>query len=115
MVAWLFKEPEQAALADKMELMRLTAPRILPFEIANACIKKIRRRPKNRVELLASFEVFFEIAIEFLDVDYDEALRLADAKGLSFYDASYLWLAASLDAELITLDRRLADAAAALR
>ncbi len=33
---------------------------------------------------------------------------LALESGLSAYDASYLWLALHLDAELITLDGRLA-------
>ena len=35
---------------------------------------------------------------------------LANATGLTAYDASCLWLAASLGADLVTLDRRLAAA-----
>ncbi len=45
-----------------------------------------------------------------VEVDADAALRLAAATGLSVYDASYLWLARERDADLITLDRRLAAA-----
>jgi predicted nucleic acid-binding protein len=114
-VAWLFKEPEQAPLAQELGAMSLAAPRVLPFEVANACIKKIRSRPGDRMGLLASFEVFFEIEIDLMDVDYADALRVAHERKLSFYDASYLWLARRLDAELITLDQRLADAAMVLR
>jgi predicted nucleic acid-binding protein len=35
---------------------------------------------------------------------------LAEATGLTAYDASYLWLARTLNAELVTLDRKLAAA-----
>jgi predicted nucleic acid-binding protein len=37
-------------------------------------------------------------------------VRLAVDTGLSAYDASYLWLALALKAELVTLDARLANA-----
>jgi predicted nucleic acid-binding protein len=40
-------------------------------------------------------------------------LDLADRAALTSYDASYLWLARVLRADLVTLDRKLADAAAA--
>ena len=36
-----------------------------------------------------------------------EVFALATQTGLTAYDASYLWLARSHDAELITLDREL--------
>ncbi|HZT90151.1 MAG TPA: type II toxin-antitoxin system VapC family toxin [Stellaceae bacterium] len=38
------------------------------------------------------------------------SLDLAEAAGLTAYDASYLWLARALGAELVTLDRKLAAA-----
>ena len=41
------------------------------------------------------------------------ALELAARHGLSVYDATYLWLALDIDAELATLDRDLARAAVA--
>ena len=37
-------------------------------------------------------------------------VQLAKETGLTAYDASYLWLARTLDADLVTLDRRLAGA-----
>ena len=35
---------------------------------------------------------------------------MAQATALSAYDASYLWLAGMLDADLVTLDKKLASA-----
>jgi predicted nucleic acid-binding protein len=37
-------------------------------------------------------------------------LELAAATGLTAYDASYLWLARRLGADLVTLDKQLAKA-----
>jgi predicted nucleic acid-binding protein len=44
-------------------------------------------------------------------VDHDQTAGLALETGLTAYDASYLWLARRLGAELVTLDKAL-DAAA---
>jgi predicted nucleic acid-binding protein len=41
-------------------------------------------------------------------VDHAAVPDLAEATGLTAYDASYLWLARELKAELVTLDRKLA-------
>jgi predicted nucleic acid-binding protein len=54
------------------------------------------------------------MSIEIVEVDYADTLRLAEAFGLSSYDAAYLWLAQTLSADLVTLDRRL-QAAGAVR
>ena len=50
--------------------------------------------------------------IESAEVDHAGVLMLAEQFRLTGYDASYLWLAQRLNAELVTLDRRLARAAA---
>ena len=44
------------------------------------------------------------------DVDARDVVLLAHVTGVTVYDASYLWLAASLGADLVTLDDRLAKA-----
>jgi len=41
------------------------------------------------------------------DVDVAGTLRLAETHGVTFYDASYLWLAEALEATLVSLDGRL--------
>jgi predicted nucleic acid-binding protein len=53
--------------------------------------------------------------IALLDVDHPGVIELALATGLTTYDASYLWLASTHGAELVTLNARLARAAARLR
>ncbi len=49
--------------------------------------------------------------METVAVNHAATVELAEAAGLTAYDASYLWLSRALDAELVTLDQKLAAAA----
>jgi predicted nucleic acid-binding protein len=112
LAALLFGEPEAEAIALRLEEHKLAAPALLGFEIANVCLKKLRRNPEMREVLLAAFAMYAPMSIETVEVDYADTLQLAEALGLSSYDAAYLWLARTLAAELVTLDRRLHTAGA---
>jgi len=109
--ALLFAEPEAETIAQRLEGARLTAPSLLDFELANVCLIKIRRRPRQREALRAAFRLADRLNVETVVVDHAAMLDLAEATGLTAYDASYLWLAHALGAELVTLDRKLAAAA----
>jgi predicted nucleic acid-binding protein len=113
LAALLFDEPEAGAVADRLEDGNLVAPALLGFEIASVCLKKLRRNPQQREAVLAVFALYDRMPIEIFEVDHADALQLAEAFGLSSYDAAYLWLAQKLAAELVTLDRRLQTAGAA--
>lgn len=108
--ALLFAEPEAEAIAERLEGARLAAPALLDFELANVCLTKIRRQPGQREALRAAFRLAHRLKVETVAVDHAAALDLAEATGLTAYDASYLWLARALEAELVTLDRKLAAA-----
>jgi len=108
--ALLFGEPEAEAVAGQLGDARLVAPAMLGFELANVCLVKSRRRPEQRLALMAAFRLRERLAVEEVAVDHDETVELAVATGLTAYDASYLWLARKLAAELVTLDRQLSKA-----
>jgi predicted nucleic acid-binding protein len=55
------------------------------------------------------------LSISPVTVDLDAAIVLAERTKLSLYDASYLWLARALGAELVTLDDSVARANEELR
>jgi predicted nucleic acid-binding protein len=110
LAAVLFGEAESAVVAEDLVAARLLAPILLQLELANVCLVKIRKNPAARGGLLRAWDRFLRLEIAFVEVDADAALRLAEATGLSVYDASYLWLARDRGAELVTLDRRLAAA-----
>jgi predicted nucleic acid-binding protein len=58
--------------------------------------------------LLEAFSLLDALSISRETVDLKAAVVLAEQTKLSLYDASYLWLARALDAELVTLDEKLA-------
>ena len=113
MAAVVFAEPDGAAVAPLLDDARLFAPPLLGFELGNTCVVKTRKRPEDAAGLERLYANRVSLRIETVDVDFGAAVQLALATGLSAYDASYLWLARSLGAELVTLDKKLARAAAA--
>ncbi len=108
--ALLFGEPQAEEMAARLAGANLVAPALMPFEVANIALVKSRREPKLRPALLAGFGLLAEMAIDIVAVDHRNVLALAEETGLTVYDASYLWLAQTLDADLVTLDRALAAA-----
>ena len=110
LAALLFAEPEAETIAERLEGARLVAPSLLDFELANVCLTKIRRQPSQREALRTAFGLADRLRVETVAIDHAASLDLAEATGLTAYDASYLWLARTLGAELITLDRKLTAA-----
>jgi predicted nucleic acid-binding protein len=110
-VALLFNEVTREAVVPQLQNSDLYAPELLAFEVANACAKKMRASPGENVALAQAFATFFELPVEFEPVNLPEVVGLAIDTKLSVYDASYLWLALALGAELVTLDIKLANAA----
>ena len=83
----------------------LIAPAHLPLEILN--IPTSRREPVSRME-----EIIDSLAeADLLIAPVDDALliaaiRIAEAEHLALFDAVFIALAAALDAELVTADRK---------
>lgn len=111
LAALLFGEPEAEAVAARLDGARLVAPSLLAFEPANVCLVKCRRHPDQREALLAGFRLRDRLGVEEIAVDHAGVLDLADQTSLTAYDASYLWLARRLGAQLVTLDAELGRAA----
>lgn len=105
--ALLFQEPKGEAIADQIEGFRLVSPSLFSYELINVCMMKCRRFPVDRDLFLAAFAQRDRLNIEELAVDHDGVIALASQTGLTAYDASYLWLARRLGAELVTLDAAL--------
>lgn len=114
LAAVIFHEPGHEALADQLRGAAVFAPTILQFEMANVAWKKIRRQPADGVAILTQLRSVMDSAsgIQWTDVNVTDVVLIAQATGLTPYDASYLWVAGSLGADLVTLDQQLAATAA---
>jgi predicted nucleic acid-binding protein len=109
----VFLEPDAAVTRDRLKPHQLAAPRLLAYELMNAAVKKLRKHPGQAALIRGGLSKALGDAfdISWSDVDADEVLDLATESGLTAYDASYLWLARHLRAELVTLDSALERAA----
>lgn len=114
LVALLFGEPEGEEVYAALSTGQLTAPHILPYELANAALTKIRRKRLDRHQALAGLNRYSLLEIELAEINMADTFSIANETGLTVYDASYLWLARHLDCQLVTLDKKLHAAAGAL-
>lgn len=112
MVAIVFREPGNLGLEAQLEDTSVHAPHLLKFELTNVALVKARRQPNAAPQIFAALGIALEDAsgIVWNDVPATDVALMAMATGLTAYDASYLWLAGTLDAELVTLDKKLAAA-----
>ena len=109
----VFLEPAAAAARDRLKRHQLAAPRLLVYELMNAAVKKLRKHPGQEALIRGGLSKALgdEFDISWSDVDVAAVLDLATETRLTAYDASYLWLARYLHADLVTLDAALATAA----
>ena len=108
--ALLFGEPAAEDILQQLGEAALVAPTLLRYEVGSVCLKKLVRYGDQSEALLEALALLDRMEIEEIDIPIADATILAVASHLTLYDAAYLWLATSLDAELITLNRRLRSA-----
>ena len=112
LAAVIFNEDGCEDVARRLEGATLSAPLLLLFELANAALEKAQKHPDHAAQIFARLSEGLSglRQIRWHDVDAVDVAILARLTGLTAYDASYLWLAGWLEADLVTLDRRLAAA-----
>ena len=112
LAALAFAEPSADMVASRLQGATVFAPTLLRFELANTAWKKIGRQPAEAARILTALEIALSPrwGISWRDVDPIDVVLIARATGLTGYDASYLWLAGFLGADLVTLDARLSRA-----
>ena len=112
LAAVLFGEPAADDVAIEMGDANLAAPALIEYEVGNTCWKKCRRYPEQAAVLRTAFGAMKKMRLQLYDVDANGVLALAQSLGITYYDASYVWLADWLDAPLVSLDKRLLAARA---
>ena len=102
-----------AGEAEKLRLIELTkdativAPPSIDWEMGNAFSAMLKR---GRIELdqaVEAIEVYQEIAIEIVEIDLKEAVRLAGKHKIYAYDAYIIQCAKEHGLPLISLDKNL--------
>ncbi len=84
------------------------------YEVANALLRGLRAKVEDITTVLdALTEICPQIPVSH--VALTEAVKLAERRGLTVYDAAYASVAGGRGAELATMDRALLDAGLGLR
>lgn len=117
-LAWFLKDERTGFTDTAFELIETTegwVPYLWRLEFPNALLVAERRRRVGREQRLEILDAAVQLALRTDQMlpDIRGLSALAERRGLTVYDASYIELAARLGFDLITLDRALADAAAA--
>ncbi len=83
------------------------SPTLLKYEVGNTLRTKLMRKKIKKEEAKKLYRFFLAINIKEETLDFHDVLGLALEKNLSFYDASYLYLAKSKKINLLSLDHSL--------
>jgi len=112
LAAVAFGEPDGAGWSDRLDGSAVFAPSLLRYELCSVARKKCRQSPQQAAAIIAALALALEPqqGITWLDPDPADVVLMANATGLTPYDASYLCLAGMLGADLLTADRTLASA-----
>lgn len=112
--AILFAERRRDDVLREIDGRNLIAPALIRHEVASIALKKGRARPDERDGLLAAARQYAALRVIEHTIVAAAVVELALDTGLTAYDASYLWLARTLQLPLVTLDGDLAEAALAI-
>ncbi len=112
MAAVTFGEPGADEWSARLDGAALYAPTLLQYELQSVARKKCRRHADRGPAILQALDLALDRSqgITWMDPDALDVVMLANATGLTTYDASYLCLAGMLDADLVTRDEALAAA-----
>jgi len=116
-LAWFLKDERTAFTDTAFELLESAecwVPFLWRLEFPNALLFAERKKRVGREQRLEILDNASQLVLRTDNVlpDIRSLSALAERRGLTVYDASYLELALRLGSDLITLDRDLADAAA---
>lgn len=106
----IFREPRAEQARELLKGAELIEPTILPYELASVARKKILKYPQQRSAIFQALRLGLSLDMRWVEVDQITVVELALEKGLSTYDASYLWVSRLCGAPLLTFDERLGAA-----
>ncbi|MDI6623689.1 MAG: type II toxin-antitoxin system VapC family toxin [Brevundimonas sp.] len=116
--SWLLASqatPSSTELLDRLGAFEIAAPHIFQWEIGNLLVRQTRRQPG--FSLNEAFAILDGFRITLAPPTGRDAVRalagIAAARGLSLFDAGYLWLAMQTDGAVASRDADLLAAATA--
>ena len=110
-VAVLVNEPHKNTLVGLTKGAELVAPASVHWEIGNAFSAMLKRNRIDLAQALKAIEAYHRIPIRFIDVELEDTLAIAAQHAVYAYDAYLIRCALKFNAPLLSLDKRLLQAA----
>lgn len=104
-------EPEKSRIVLLTTDASITAPEILPYEIANALSAMIKRKKLTEAEALKAEKAAGLVPVRLVSVDIHASLKIAARHNIYAYDAYFLQCARMYSLPLLTLDKRMKQVA----
>ena len=110
-IAVVSNEPEKGSLIKMTQNVNLIAPHSIHWEIGNAFSAMFRRNRISIEDAIQAIIAYEKIPIRFVDIELDEALKLAHVQNIYAYDAYIIRCAIKYKSPLLSLDLKLLNAA----
>ncbi|MDR0784562.1 MAG: type II toxin-antitoxin system VapC family toxin [Treponema sp.] len=104
-ITMVIDEPEKNLIINLTKDVELFSPEMISFEIGNALTRLKRRQILNDEEIIKAYNVYKEIPVRLVEVNIENALKIACQYNIYAYDAYYLEVAFRLRLPLLTLDK----------
>lgn len=102
----------RSAIVEHTVDTNLIAPASVHWEVGNAFSAMFRRRRITLAQARQALGSYERMAFRFIDIDLIQSLELSQRLSLYAYDAYVLACALNARSPILTLDRKLATAAA---
>ncbi|RKY69237.1 MAG: VapC toxin family PIN domain ribonuclease [Candidatus Latescibacterota bacterium] len=110
-IAVIANEPEKEALVELTTGADLIAPHSVHWEVGNAFSAMLRRERITVEQAIQAIKLYQQIPMRLVEVELEEALKIADTLGIYAYDAYLIRCALKYKSPMISLDRNLVRAA----
>ena len=91
----------------RADLIQLISSPLFLFEVINGLKTALQRKRINLAYCKNRIEEFLDYGIAIYPIDYMKTFLLADKHSLTFYDASYVFLAKQKKTQILSLDKKL--------
>lgn len=106
-IAVIANEPERDKLIELTRGADLIAPNSVHWEIGNAFSAMLKRKRITLEGALKAIEAYKKITINYVEIDIEKSLKIAEQLSLYAYDAYILNCALTYKSSLISLDQNL--------
>ncbi len=106
-IAVIVNEPDKYRLIELTQDADLLAPNSIHWEIGNAFSAMLKRKRVTLEQARQAIQEYGKIPIQFVDIELEQALEIADELGIYAYDAYLIQCALKYACPLLSLDQGL--------